>query len=136
MSGDTERTPSGPRSSGPADIAGRGVRVRVYFGEHDRYQGTGLWSAFLNFLRAEGAAGATVLRGVGGFGAHSHIHTARLVELSSDLPLVLEWVDTPERVEHLLPRLMAMLDGGLVTTDPVEIVRYTPHERKETGPAS
>jgi PII-like signaling protein len=112
------------------NLVGSGTRVRIYFGEHDRHQGKALWSAFLDFLRAEGAAGATVLRGVGGFGAHSHIHTARLVELSSDLPLVLEWVDTPERVARLLPQVVAMLDGGLVTTDPVEIVRYAPHERK------
>jgi len=124
----------GTRAARPAqavDITGHGLRVRVYFGEHDKHQGHALWSAFLDFLRAEGAAGATVLRGVGGFGAHSHIHTARLVELSSDLPLVLEWVDTEERVQRLLPTLLAMLDGGLVTTDPVDIVRYTPHEFKE-----
>jgi PII-like signaling protein len=112
------------------DITGRGTRVRIYFGESDRYHGRALWSTFLEFLRAEGAAGATVIRGIGGYGAHSRIHTARLVELSSDLPLILEWVDAEERVARLLPRLAAMLDGGLVTTDPVEIVRYTPHEDK------
>jgi PII-like signaling protein len=101
--------------------------VRIYFGESDRCHGQALWSAFLEVLRAEGAAGATVVRGIGGYGAHSLIHTARLVELSSDLPLVLEWVDSDERVQRLLPRLTSMLDGGLVTTEPVEIVRYTPH---------
>ena len=110
------------------DITGRGTRVRVYFGERDRYHGKALWRALLDFLRAEHAAGATVLRGLAGYGAHSRIHAATLVDLSSDLPLVLEWVDSDERVAQLLPRLTAMLDGGLVTVDPVEIHRYTPHE--------
>jgi PII-like signaling protein len=81
----------------------------------------------LDFLRAEGAAGATVVRGLAGFGAHSRIHAATLVDLSADLPLILEWVDSHERVEELLPRIIPMLDGGLVTTDAVEIHRYEPH---------
>lgn len=110
------------------DITGQGTRVRIYFGERDRYHGTALWRALLDFLRAEHAAGATVLRGLAGYGAHSRIHAATLVDLSSDLPLVLEWVDSDERVAQLLPRLTAMLDGGLVTVDPVAIHRYTPHE--------
>jgi hypothetical protein len=109
------------------NIEGRGARVRVYFGERDRYGGKALWSAMLDFLRAEGAAGATVLRAMAGYGAHSRIHAATVVDLSSDLPLILEWVDSEEQVARLLPRLTAMLDGGLITTDPVEIHRYTPH---------
>jgi PII-like signaling protein len=101
--------------------------VRIYFGERDHYEGKALWSALLEFLRREGAAGATVLRGLAGYGAHSRIHAATLVDLSADLPLILEWVDSTERVEELLPRIITMLDGGLVTTDPVEIYRYEPH---------
>ena len=68
-----------------------------------------------------------------GFGAHSRIHTASLVDLSSDLPLVLEWIDTPDRVEHLLPALCAILEGsgGLVTREPVEIHRYEAHRDRE-----
>jgi PII-like signaling protein len=115
------------------DIVGRGLRVRAYFGERDLYQGQALWSAMLELLRAEGAAGATVTRGLAGYGAHSRVHAATLVELSSDLPLVLEWVDAPERVERLLPRLIAMQDGGLLTTDPVEIHRYAPHAAEREG---
>ena len=109
------------------EITGRGTRVRMYFCERDRYHHQPLWSAFLDVLRREGAAGATVLRGLGGYGAHSRIHAASIVDLSADLPLVLEWVDTEECVAALLPSLAAMLDGGLITTDPVEIVRYSPH---------
>jgi PII-like signaling protein len=106
---------------------GRGLRVRVYFGERDKHQHTALWSALLAYLRREGAAGATVTRGIAGYGAHSTIHAASLVDLSSDLPLVLEWIDTEERVARLLPGLEAMLQGGLITTDPVRITRYQPH---------
>lgn len=109
------------------DLVGRGVRVRVYFGERDRHQGQALWSAMLEYLRANHAAGATVIRGLAGYGAHSRVHAATLVDLSADLPLVLEWVDTEERVGRLLPGLSAMLDGGLLTTEPVEIHRYAPH---------
>ena len=113
------------------DIVGSGVRVRVYFGEHDRAGQRALWSAMLEYLRAHHAAGATVTRGLAGYGAHSRIHAATLVDLSSDLPLVLEWVDTEGRVAELLPGLMQMVGGGLVTTDPVEIRHYAPHEPAE-----
>jgi PII-like signaling protein len=109
------------------DIIGVGVRIRAYFGERDRYGGASLWSALLNFLRSEGAAGATVCRGIAGYGAHSKIHAASIVDLSSDLPLVLEWIDTEERVAKLLPTIEAMLNGGLITSDPVTIRRYQPH---------
>ncbi|MGH2562120.1 MAG: DUF190 domain-containing protein [Thermomicrobiales bacterium] len=109
------------------EINGRGIRVRAYFGERDRHHGEPLWSALLQFLRRAGAAGGTITRGVAGYGAHSKIHAASLVDLSADLPLVLEWIDTEERVERLLPELEVMLQGGLITTDPVTIVRYQPH---------
>jgi PII-like signaling protein len=115
-------------------ITGRGLRMRIYFGERDHapgpLRGKPLWSALLEYLRREGAAGATVTRGIAGFGAHSRIHTASIVDLSSDLPLVLEWVDTQARVDALLPGLSTILEGtgGLLTTDPVEIHRYEAHQ--------
>ncbi|HEY7031420.1 MAG TPA: DUF190 domain-containing protein [Thermomicrobiales bacterium] len=104
-----------------------GVRVRAYFGERDKHHGTPLWSAILELLRREGAAGATVTRGFAGYGAHSKIHAASLVDLSSDLPLVLEWIDDEEHVARLLPTIEKMLQGGLITTEPVKIVRYQSH---------
>jgi PII-like signaling protein len=104
-----------------------GIRVRIYFGERDRFGQKTLWNALLEFLRQEGAAGATVIRGVAGYGAHSKIHTASIVDLSTDLPLVLEWIDTEDCVSRLLPRIEEMLKGGLITTDPVTIVRYQSH---------
>jgi PII-like signaling protein len=120
-------TTGGPSRADVGALDGRGTRVRIYFGERDRYRGKPLWAALLETLRREGAAGATVTRGLAGYGAHSVIHAATLVDLSADLPLVVEWVDAAERVERLLPGLLGMLTGCLVTTDPVEIRRYTPH---------
>jgi uncharacterized protein len=114
------------------DSSGQGVRVRIYFGESDHtggsFLGRPLWQVLIEHLRREGAAGATVSRGIAGFGATSIIHTASLVDLSSDLPLVLEWVDSRERVDELLPGLSNILEGtgGLLTTDPVTIHRYQP----------
>ena len=108
-------------------MEGRGVRVRAYFGERDRQHGRPLWSVLLEFLRHEHVAGATVTRGVAGYGANSKIHAASIVDLSSDLPLVLEWIDREETVRRLMPRFEAMLQGGLITTDPVTIIRYQPH---------
>lgn len=110
-----------------AGIDGEGVRVRAYFGERDKSAGTPLWSALLEHLRREGAAGATVTRGIAGYGAHSKIHAANIVDLSADLPLVLEWVDSKERVDKLLPSIEELLQGGLITVEPVTIVRYQPH---------
>ncbi len=109
----------------------RGIRVRIYFGERDHVGGKPLWEALLQHLRQAGAAGATVTRGVAGYGAHSRVHVARFPDLSSDLPLILEWVDTEERVQRLLPGLEQLLEGvgGLVSTDPVTIHRYEPHTK-------
>jgi len=108
-------------------IIGAGMRVRIYLGERDKHDGQALWSALLEFLRREGAAGATVTRGIAGFGAHSKIHTASIVAMSSDLPLVLEWVDSPKQVSRLLPMVEEMLQGGLITTEPMTVIRYQPH---------
>lgn len=106
---------------------GHGIRVRVYFGESDKHDGKPLWSALLEYLRRNGGAGATVTRGVAGYGAQSKIHAASIVDLSSDLPLVLEWIDSEERVGALLRGLEALHQGGLVTTDAVQIIRYQAH---------
>jgi PII-like signaling protein len=112
-------------------LNGKGIRVRIYFGERDRHGRKPLWTALLELLRREGAAGATVTKGAAGYGAHSKIHTSSIVDLSTDLPLVLEWIDTEERYRRLSPRIMDMLQGGMVTTDPVTITRYQPHTDRD-----
>jgi hypothetical protein len=100
--------------------------VRIFIGESDRWQGRPLADALIERLRREGFAGATVLRGLAGFGARSVVHTAHLLELSQDLPLVIEVVDTEEHVKRLEPILDEMVADGLVTLEKVRVLRYKP----------
>lgn len=102
----------------------RGTRVQVFFGESDQVGHTARYQAILEFLRKEGAAGATVTRGVAGFGANSKIHTASILRLSTDLPMVLTWIDAPGRVERLLPGLKELAGSGVVTVEEVGIAAY------------
>jgi len=110
-------------------LSGEQVMVRIFFGESDRWKHRPLEIALLERLRAEGFAGATVFRGVSGFGANSVIHTTHLLELSTDLPVVIEVVDSEEHIERLLPILDEMLDDGLVTMEKVRVLRYKAAER-------
>jgi hypothetical protein len=106
-------------------LDGEQFLVRIFLGESDRWRYTPLWRAMLERLRAEGFAGATVVHGVAGFGASSIIHTASLVELSADLPVVIEVVDDQAHVDRLLPILDEMITGGaLVTLERVRVLRY------------
>lgn len=99
--------------------------VRIFVGESDRWGNMPLARGLLDRLRTEGFAGATVLHGVAGFGASSVIHTTRLVELSADLPVLIEIVDDEAHVERLLPILDEMLTGGaLVTVERVRVLKY------------
>lgn len=105
--------------------------VRIFLGESDRYHQAPLARALLERLRAEGFAGATVMHGVAGFGASSVIHTAGLVELSADLPVLIEVVDDEAHVERLLPILDEMISGGaLVTVERVRVVKYAAGPRR------
>jgi PII-like signaling protein len=110
-------------------LTGEQVMVRIFFGESDKWHHQSLQSALLERLRREGFAGATVFRGVAGFGANSVIHTTRLLDLSSDLPIVVEVVDTPEEVDRLVPILDEMMDDGLVTMERVRVLRYRAAQR-------
>ena len=92
--------------------------------ESDRWQGQPLFEAIVRKVREAGGAGATVLRGIEGFGARSRIHTARILRLSQDLPIVVEVVDTAEKIDALLPTLDAMIEDGLVTIETVQVLRY------------
>ena len=110
-------------------LTGEQVMVRIFFGESDRWKHQPLEVALIERLRREGFAGATVFRGVSGFGANSVIHTTHLLELSTDLPVVIEVVDSEEHIERLLPILDEMLDDGLVTMEKVRVLRYKAAER-------
>ena len=106
------------------EIIGTATEVTIYVGESDRWGQKSLYMAILEMLKAEDCAGATVVRGLAGFGAHSRIHTASIVDLSSDLPLVIEWVDDPARVARVMPRLTEMVAEGLITCQEVEVITY------------
>lgn len=106
-------------------LDGEQLLVRIFVGDSDKWHHQPLDRALLERLRKEGFAGATVFRGVAGFGATSVIHTAHLVDLSSDLPVVIEVVDDQEHVDRLLPILDEMLTGGaLVTVEKVRVLKY------------
>ena len=103
---------------------GEGRLLRLFIGEHDRWDGKPLYEAIVLRARAEGMAGATVLRGIEGFGAASRVHTSRLLELSSDLPIVVELVDTEDKIERILPIFDEMVGDGMMTLETVHIVTY------------
>jgi len=98
--------------------------MRIFIGESDHWQRRPLYTALLELLRSRGLAGATVLKGVAGFGPDSIIHTAGILRMSSDLPLVIEVVDSEERLEAVLPEIDRMMSGGLVTMEKVRVIRY------------
>ena len=98
--------------------------LRIFIGEADRYQGQPLYEAIVHLARQKGMAGATVLRGLMGFGAHSRIHTAKILRLSEDLPIVIEIVDKPEKIQEILPEFDKMIKEGLVTLEKINVLAY------------
>jgi PII-like signaling protein len=105
-------------------LDGEQVMARIFVGESDKWKRQPLYRAVLERIRKEGFAGATVFHGVAGFGASSHLHTADLLRLSQDLPVVIEVVDTEEHIQRLLPILDEMVGGGLVTLEKVRVIKY------------
>ena len=104
--------------------------LRIFIGESDRHGGRPLYEVIVEEARRRGMAGATVLRGTLGFGANSRIHTAKILRLSEDLPMVIEIVDSPERIAAFLPELDAMIGEGLVTLERVRLITYR-HSARE-----
>jgi PII-like signaling protein len=105
-------------------LEGEATLLRIYIGESDTWHGKPLYQAIVQHLRGEGIAGATVLRAIEGFGAESHLHTARILRLSEDLPLVIEVVDRAEAIERVLPTLDEMIADGLITLERVQVIAY------------
>ena len=106
--------------------------LRIFIGESDVFEGRALYQAVVELLRREGLAGATVLRGITGFGMSSRLHTAHILRLSEDLPIVVECVDTTERIESVLPELDRMIGDGLVTLERIDVRVY---RADDDGPA-
>src|SRR5665213_341742 len=105
-------------------IPENGKLLRIFIGEADRWHHQPLYEAIVLKARELGMAGATVLRGPMGFGAHSHLHTSKILRLSMDLPIVIEIVDSEENINKLLPALEEMVQDGLVTLEDVRVLKY------------
>ena len=110
-------------------IDGEGELLRIFIGESDRWHGKPLSEAIVLRARELGLAGATVLRGLEGFGAHSRIHTSSILRLSQDLPIVVEIVDARERIEAFLPVLDEMVHEGMITVEKVRVIAYREGKR-------
>ena len=105
--------------------------LRIFIGESDKYKGKPLFEVIVQLIRQRGMAGATVIRGMMGFGAHSRMHMAKILRLSEDLPIIIEIVDTPEKIQAILPELDTMIKEGLVTLEAINVIVYR-HNSQET----
>ena len=105
---------------------GERTLMRILIGESDKYHGRPLYEALVELFRRKGLAGATVLRGVAGFGAGSVVHTEKVLRLSLDLPIIIEVVETEEAIQSILPELDEMIDGGLITLERARVIMYRP----------
>lgn len=105
-----------------ANLVEEQLLLRIFIGEGDRYHHKPLYEALVELLHAEGLAGATVLRGVCGFGGRRRLHSQKLLDLSADLPLVVEVVDTEQNLERVMPHIEAMMDGGMITLEKISVL--------------
>jgi len=103
--------------------------LRIYIGENDHYKGRPLYEAIVKKARELDLAGATVLRGIMGFGADSRLKSAHILDLSNDLPIVIEIIDNPEQVQKILPFLDEAVTEGLVTLETIQVIKYRNHVR-------
>jgi uncharacterized protein len=115
-------------------LKGERVLMRIHIGERDKFKGEPLYWAIVQLLRKRHYAGATVTRGIMAFGASSRIHAAKFLELSLDLPIVIECVETQEKIDEILSELDTMVSGGLITLERVNVIMYRPHETNEGRP--
>lgn len=105
-------------------LEGEAKLLRIFIGESDKWHGKSLYEAIVLKARELHLAGATVLRGPMGFGAHSRLHTTKIMRLSEDLPIVIEIVDTEDRINQMLPHIDEMVSEGLVTLEKVQVIQY------------
>ncbi len=110
-------------------IPENGVLLRIFIGEDDKYKGKPLYEYIVMEAKKRKMAGATVIRGIMGFGAKSHLHTAKLLRISDDLPMIIEIVDSEEKINEFLPFLDEVVNDGLITIEKVKVIRYCPKEK-------
>ena len=107
-------------------LIGENLLMRIFIGENARYAHQPLYEALIELFRQEGFAGATVLRGLCGFGASRVWHSQKLLDLSADLPLIVEVVESEAKINAIMPRIDAMMGGGMITLEKATVIRYTP----------
>ena len=112
-------------------IEGPALLARIYIGESDHHEGRPLYEAIVQLLRERGVAGATVLRGIEGYGRAARLHTTRILRLSEDLPILIEVVDREDRLRAVLPELNDMVKEGLITLEKVEVIAYRSPEKED-----
>ncbi len=113
---------------------GERVLMRIHIGERDKFRKRPLYQEIVELLRKRHYAGATVVRAIMGFGASSRVHSDGVEVLSIDLPIVIECVETEEKIKAILPELDGMLGGGLITLERAKVIMYRPHQPSEEGP--
>jgi CBS domain-containing protein len=118
------------------ELLGKAKRVRIYVNEDDRAHGKPLHLAIVELLRAENAAGATVLKAVEGFGATGRLHVSTLADVPWRLPVIVEWIDRPEQVERLVPRLRELVRHGLITVDDTDVLLFEPRPVRDLAPSA
>ncbi|ABA88235.1 protein of unknown function DUF190 [Syntrophotalea carbinolica DSM 2380] len=105
-------------------LEGEQTLMRIFIGESDRWKSKPLHEALVEMFRQEGFAGATVVKGIMGFGCHSVTHTDKLLRFSADLPVIVEVVDSPDKIEAIMPRIDDMMEGGMITLEKAHVIRY------------
>ncbi len=105
-------------------LEGTGKLLRIFIGESDRHGGQPLYNVIVESARSAGLSGATVFKGIEGFGAHSVVHAARVFDLSTDLPILIEIVDTEEKISAFIPELDRIVHEGMITLETVEVIRF------------
>ena len=111
-------------------LEGSGRLLRIFIGESDRHGNQPLFTAIVEAARSAGLSGATVFKGIEGFGAHSVVHAARVFDLSTDLPVLIEIVDSEKKISAFMPTVDTLVHEGMITIEPVEIIRYMSGSRK------
>lgn len=112
-------------------LQGRGKLLKIYIGESDKWHGESLFNAIVKLAKKEGLAGVTVYRGIEGFGASSRLHTSKILRLSEDLPIILEIIDTEEKINNILGKLDEMINEGLIVLQHVDVIKYTSKEKEK-----
>jgi PII-like signaling protein len=116
--------------------AGAAKKVTIYVGEDEQYHGHSHYAAILEFLFNCGVAGASVTRGIAGFGASHHLHTTRILRLTENLPIKIEFIESPEKLGEILPKLQEIARRGLITVQDAEIIQFSQHPSAPSSPSS